>query len=55
MLFFKKKKFIRGNQAPFMKRELQKEIYIRSKIRNSFWQEPQAANKAAYKKTKKLM
>lgn len=55
MLFFKKKKFIRGNQAPFMKRELQKEIYIRSKLRNSFWQEPQAANKAAYKKTEKLM
>ena len=38
-----------------MKRELQKEIYIRSKLRNSFWQEPQAANKAAYKKTEKLM
>ena len=43
-----KEKFISGNQAPLMNSELQKEIYIRSKLRNNFWREPSVDNKAAY-------
>ena len=45
-----KKKFVRGNNAPFMNREFQKEIYVRSRLRNKYWIEPSAENKAAYKK-----
>ena len=29
-----KKKFVRGNNAAFMNREFQKEIYVRSRLRN---------------------
>ena len=43
-----KEKFISGNQALLMNSELQKEIYIRSKLRNNFWREPSVDNKAAY-------
>ena len=45
-----KKKFVRGNNAHFMNREFQKEIYVRSRLRNKYWVEPSAENKAAYKK-----
>ena len=45
-------KFIRGNKAPFMKREFLKEIYVSSRLRNKYWVEPSAENKAAYKKQK---
>ena len=45
-----KKKFIRGNNVPFMNREFQKEIYVSSRLRNKYWVEPSAENKAAYKK-----
>ena len=45
-----KKKFVRGNNAPFMNREFQKEIYVRSRLRKKYWVEPSAENKAAYKK-----
>ena len=45
-----KKKFVRGNNAPFMNREFQKEIYLRSRFRNKFWIEPYAQIKAAHKK-----
>ena len=45
-----KKKFVRGSNAPFMNKELQKEIYMRSRLRNKHWVEPSAENKAAYKK-----
>ena len=31
-----KKKFVRGNNAPFMNREFQKEIYVRSRLRNKY-------------------
>ena len=33
-----------------MNREFQKEIYVRSRLRNKYWVEPSAENKAAYKK-----
>ena len=45
-----KKKFVRGNNAPFMNREFQKEIYVRSRLRKKYWVEPSAENKAAHKK-----
>ena len=45
-----KKKFVRGNNAPFMNREFQKEIYVSSRLRNKYWVEPSVENKAAYKK-----
>ena len=47
------KKFVRGNNAPFMNREFQKEIYVRSRLRNKYWVEPSAENKAAYKKQRR--
>ena len=31
-----KEKFVRGNNAPFMNREFQKEIYMRSRLRNKY-------------------
>ena len=46
-----KNKFVRGsNNVPFMNKEFQKEIYVRSRLRNKYWVEPSAENKAAYKK-----
>ena len=45
-----KNKFVRGNNAPFMNREFQKEIYVKSRLRNKCWVETSAENKAAYKK-----
>ena len=33
-----------------MNREFQKEIYVRSRLRNKCWVEPSTQNKAAYKK-----
>ena len=45
-----KKKFVRGNNTSFMNREFQKEIYVRSRLRDKYWVEPSAENKAAYKK-----
>ena len=41
-----KKKIVRGNNAPFM---FQKEIYVRSRLRNKFWVKPSTENKATYK------
>ena len=31
-----KKKFVRGNNTPFMNREFQKENYVRSRLRNKY-------------------
>ena len=39
-----------GNNAPFMNREFQKEIYVRSRLRNKYWVEPTTENKVAYQK-----
>ena len=36
-----------------MNREFKKEIYVRSILRNKFWVEPSAENKAGYKKQRK--
>ena len=35
-----------------MNREFQKEIYVRSRLRNKYWVEPSAENKVVYKKQK---
>ena len=45
-----KKKIVRGNNAPFMNREFQKGIYVKSRLRNNNWVESLVENKAAYKK-----
>ena len=45
-----KKKFITGNQAPFMTRNLRKEIYTRSRLRNKFCKNPTKENEKLYKK-----
>ena len=45
-----KKKFVRGNNAPFVNREFQKEDYVRSRLRNKYWVEQSAENKTVYEK-----
>ena len=45
-----KKKFIRGNQAPFMTRNLRKQIYNKSKLRNKLCRTPTKENEKLYKK-----
>ena len=49
-----KKKFVRGNQAPFMNREFQKAIYTRTRLKNKYWRDPSSENKLAYKKQTNL-
>ena len=43
-------KFIRGNQAPFMTRNLRKDIYTRSRFRNKFCKNLTKENEQLYKK-----
>ena len=45
-----KRKFIRGNQAPFMTRNLKKEVYTRSRFRNIFCKNPTKENEKLYQK-----
>ena len=47
-----KKKITRGNQAPFVKRELRKAIYTRSRLRNKYWKNPTPENELRYKQQK---
>ena len=47
-----KKKFIRGNQAPFITRNLRKEIYTRRRFRNKFCKSPTKENEKLHKKQK---
>ena len=35
-----KKKILRGNDAPFMNKELRKAIYTRSRLRNRYFKNP---------------
>ena len=35
-----KKRFVRGNQSPFMNKELREAIYTRIRLRNNFWKTP---------------
>ena len=43
-----KRKYIWANQAPFMKKELNKEIMTRSRLRNKFLRFRSEENKKAY-------
>ena len=44
-----KKGSVRGNQAPFMNKELRKAIYNRSRFRNNFCKSPTKENEKKYK------
>ena len=44
-----KKGSVIGNQAPFMKKELRKAIYTRSRLRNNFCKRPTKENEKKYK------
>ena len=48
-----KQKSVRGNHAPFMTRELSKEIMAKSKVKNSYVEWPSWENFVVYKKAKK--
>ena len=45
-----KKKFVRGNQAPFMNKELRKAIYNRSRLKNKFCKNETKENEEIYRK-----
>ena len=45
-----KKKLLRGNQAPFINKELRKAIYDRSRLRNRFCKTPTEENEKLYRK-----
>ena len=42
-----KNKFVNSNNAIFMNREFQKEIYVRGRLRNKYWVQPSTENEAA--------
>ena len=46
----RKKKYIRGNNKPFMTKELSKSIMERTRLRNNFLKNPTTENKLAYTK-----
>ena len=45
-----KQKIVRGNEAPFMNKELKQAIYRRSRLKNKYNKEPTIENKNNYKK-----
>ena len=45
-----KQKHIRGNQSPFMNKDIHKVIMTRTRLRNRFLKEPTPMNRLAYKK-----
>ena len=45
-----KQKHIRGNQSPFMNKDIHKAIMTRTRLRNRFLKEPTEMNRLAYKK-----
>ena len=47
-----KQKSVRGNDAPFMTRELSKAIMTKSKVEDSYVKWPSREELVAYKKTK---
>ena len=46
------KRFVRGNQVPFMNKELKKAIYARSRLRNNFCKSPTNKNEKSTKYNK---
>ena len=49
-----KKRFVQGNQVPFMTKEFQKAIYSRSRLKNKMSKNPIIKNLAAYKRQRNL-
>ena len=47
-----KQKHTRGNQSPFMNKDIHKAIMTRTRLRNRFLKEPNQMNRLAYKKQK---
>ena len=45
-----KKKYVRGNNAPFMNKDLSRAFMCRSKSKNQFNKNPTEANKILYNK-----
>ena len=45
-----KKKILRGNDAPFMNKELRKAIYTRNRLRNRYFNNPTKGKETSYKK-----
>ena len=45
-----KQKHIRGNQSPFMNKDIHKAIMTRTRLRNRFLKEPTQMNRLIYKK-----
>ena len=45
-----KQKHIRGNQSPFMNKDIHKAVMTRIRLRNKFLKEPTQMNRLAYKK-----
>ena len=44
-----KKKIVKGNQAPFVNKELRKVIYTRSRLQNKYWKNPTSEKEVRYK------
>ena len=49
-----KTKIVRGNDAPFVDKQLQKAIYTRTRLKNKIHRNPSKENKMAYKKRRKF-
>ena len=45
-----KQKHIRGNQSPFINKDIHKAVMTRTRLRNKFLKEPTQMNRLAYKK-----
>ena len=50
---FFKTAVVRGNQAPFRNKDLQRAIYTRTRLKRKYWRDPSRENVVAYKKRKK--
>ena len=48
-----KQKTVRGNDAPFMNRDLRKAIYTRTRFKNKYNKNPNVENETKYKKQRK--
>ena len=49
-----KKRIVQGNQVPFMAKEIQKAIYIESRLKNKMNKNPTEKNITAYKRQRNL-
>ena len=50
---FFKATIVRGNQALFRNKDLQRGIYTRTRLKRKYWRDPSRENVVAYKKRKK--